>query len=152
MSKTVTTVTTVTTVIKKIQTIKLFKPHIIMTIEIIRHNYSVYGVEGALVINKRKVCDTLEHPQNFLSPGSYPIELERNEQLELTLPTLPNGASIRPGNGPFTLKDGSIIVGERYMLGVLHETAQVSEKLYMRIKRCMARGKEVELRILNCEF
>ena len=28
-----------------------------MTIEIIRHNYSKYGVEGALVINKRKVCD-----------------------------------------------------------------------------------------------
>ena len=123
-----------------------------MTIEIIRYNYSKYGVEGALVINKRKVCDTLEHPQNFLPPGRYPIELERNKQLELTLPTLPNGANIRPGNGPFILKDGSIIVGERYMLGVINKSAQVFEKLYMRIKRSMARGKEVELRILNFEF
>ena len=118
-----------------------------MTIEIIRHNYSKYGVEGILVINKRKVCDTLEHPQNLLPPGRYPVELERNEQLELTLPTLPNGASIRPGNGPFNLKDGSIIVGDRYMLGVLHKTARVFEKLYMRIKRSMARGKEVEVNV-----
>lgn len=135
-------------VIKNFQTINFYlKPHIIMTIEIIRHNYSKYGVEGTLVINKHKVCATLEHPQNLLPPGRYPIELKRNKQLELTLPTMPNGASIRPGNGPFNLKDGSIIVGERYMLGVLYKTAQVFEKLYMRIKRSMARGKEVELEI-----
>ena len=123
-----------------------------MTIEIIRNNYSKYGVEGTLFINKRQICATLEHPHNHLPTGKYGIEIEHNGKYERNLPTLPNGATIRPGNGPFNLKDGSIIVGERYMLGVLHETAQVSEKLYMRIKRCMARGKEVELRILNCEF
>ena len=62
---------------------------------------------------------------------------------------MPDGASIRPGNGPFNLKDGSIVVGERYMLGVLFKSAETFEKLIKRIKMTMARGKEVELRILN---
>ncbi|WP_308243258.1 DUF5675 family protein [uncultured Prevotella sp.] len=123
-----------------------------MTIEIIRHNYSKYGVEGTMFINKREICATLEHPHNFLPPGSYPIELERNEHYERDLPTMPDGATIRPGNGPFNLKDGSIVVGERYMLGVLFKSAETFEKLIKRIKMTMARGKEVELRILNFEF
>lgn len=118
-----------------------------MTIEIIRHNYSKYGVEGTLFINKREICATLEHPHNFLPPGSYPIELERNEHYERDLPTMPDGATIRPGNGPFNLKDGSIVVGERYMLGVLFKSAETFEKLIKRIKMNMARGKEVCLNV-----
>ena len=123
-----------------------------MVIEIIRHNYSKYGIEGTLVINKRNICTTLEHPQFHLPPGTYPIELEYNERYERLLPTMPQGANIRPGNGPFNLKDGSIIVGERYMLGVLCKSAQVFDKLYERIEKNERRGKKVELRILNFEL
>ena len=123
-----------------------------MTIEIIRNNYSKYGVEGTLFINKRQICATLEHPHNHLPTGKYGIEIEHNEKYERNLPTLPNGATIRPGNGPFNLKDGSIIVGERYMLGVLFKSEAMFEKLFWRIWRNEKRGKKVELRILNFEF
>lgn len=118
-----------------------------MVIKIIRHNYSKYGIEGTLVINKREICSTLEHPQLHLPNGTYPIELEYNERYEHLLPTMPQGANIRPGNGPFNLKDGSIIVGERYMLGVLHKAAPVFEKLFQRIKKNERRGKEVVLNV-----
>ena len=123
-----------------------------MTILIKRFNYSKFGVEGTLTINNHEICTTLEHPDHHLPPGSYPIELEHNEHYERDLPTMPNGANIRPGNGPFNLKDGSIIVGERYMLGVLFKSAEVFDKLYWRIWRNLQRGKKVELRILSFEL
>lgn len=119
-----------------------------MLIEIKRYRYSPYGVDGKLIINGRTICATLEHPRNYLPAGSYPLELEIDRKLCRRLPTTPSGAVIRPGNGPFTLKDGSIIVGKEYIPGLVIKSAQTFERLYNRIDKNMKRHKGVVLTIV----
>lgn len=119
-----------------------------MLIEIKRYRYSPCGVDGKLIINGRTICTTLEHPRNYLPAGSYPLELEIDMKLCRRLPTMPSGAVIRPGNGPFTLKDGSIIVGKEYIPGLVIKSAQTFERLYNRIDKNMKRHKGVVLMIV----
>ena len=52
------------------------------------------------------------------------------------------------GNGPFTLKDGSIIVGKEYIPGLVIKSAQTFERLYNRIDKNMKRHKGVVLTIV----
>lgn len=119
-----------------------------MLIEIKRYRYSPYGVDGKLIINGRTICATLEHPRNYLPAGSYPLDLEIDRKLCRRLPTTPSGAVIRPGNGPFTLKGGSIIVGKEYIPGLMIKSAQTFERLYNRIDKNMKRHKGVVLTIV----
>ena len=119
-----------------------------MLIEIKRNRYSSYGVDGMLIINGRTICATLEHPRNYLPAGSYPLELEIDRKLCRILPTTPCGATIRPGNGALTLKNGSIIVGKEYIPGLVLKSAQTYERLYERIWKTMKRRKGVVLTIV----
>ena len=64
-----------------------------------------------------------------------------------TMPTLPGGAIIRPSNGPFTLRNGSIAVGRHRLSGLLVDTADCFDHLVRRIRRCLARGEPVTLTI-----
>ena len=113
-----------------------------MLIEIKRYRYSPYGVDGKLIINGRTICATLEHPRNYLPALLAPV------LQHLLNPATPSGAVIRPGNGPFTLKDGSIIVGKEYIPGLVIKSAQTFERLYNRIDKNMKRHKGVVLTIV----
>lgn len=118
-----------------------------MLIEIKRYRYSPYGVDGMLIINGRTICATLEHPRNYLPAGSCPLELAMDRKLCRRLPTTPSGATIRPGNGPFTLKNGSIIIGKEYIPGLVIKSSHTFDRLYERIEKNIKRRKGVVLTI-----
>ena len=54
---------------------------------------------------------------------------------------------IRPGNGPFALKKGSVAVGEYLMPGVVVKSSQAVASLCTRIKNQLARHAKVTLKI-----
>lgn len=56
-------------------------------------------------------------------------------------------AMIQPGNGPFTMGRGSILVGEVHAPGYVLKSHPLFTTLYERIKKAMWRGNEVTLEI-----
>ena len=56
-------------------------------------------------------------------------------------------AMIQPGNGPFTMGRGSILVGEVHAPGYVVKSHPLFTTLYERIKKAVWRGNEVTLEI-----
>lgn len=56
-------------------------------------------------------------------------------------------AMIQPGNGPFTMSRGSILVGEVHAPGYVLKSQSLFTTLYERIKKAVWRGNEVTLEI-----
>ncbi len=56
-------------------------------------------------------------------------------------------AMIQPGNGPFTMSRGSILVGEVHAPGYVLKSHPLFTTLYERIKKAVWRGNEVTLEI-----
>lgn len=56
-------------------------------------------------------------------------------------------AMIQPGNGPFTMGRGSILVGEVHAPGYVLKSQPLFNTLYERIKKAVWRGNEVTLEI-----
>lgn len=56
-------------------------------------------------------------------------------------------AMIQPGNGPFTMSRGSILVGEVHAPGFVLKSQPLFTTLYERIKKAVWRGNEVTLEI-----
>ena len=56
-------------------------------------------------------------------------------------------AMIQPGNGPFTMGRGSILVGEVHAPGYVLKSHPLFTTLYERIKKTVWRGNEVTLEI-----
>ena len=56
-------------------------------------------------------------------------------------------AMIQPGNGPFTMGRGSILVGEVHAPGYVLKSQPLFTTLYERIKKTVWRGNEVTLEI-----
>ena len=56
-------------------------------------------------------------------------------------------AMIQPGNGPFTMSRGSILVGEVHAPGYVLKSHPLFNTLYERIKKAVWRGNEVTLEI-----
>lgn len=56
-------------------------------------------------------------------------------------------AMIQPGNGPFTMSRGSILVGEVHAPGYVLKSQSLFTTLYERIKKAVWRGNEVTLKI-----
>ena len=54
---------------------------------------------------------------------------------------------IQPGNGPFTMSRGSILVGEVHAPGYVLKSHPLFTTLYERIKKAVWRGNEVTLEI-----
>ena len=129
-----------------------------MNITITRRRYSKYGVDGTLSINGQRVCDTCEHPNKYLTPGTYRVLIERNKELRRKVPYLrplePSGTHlkapfIRIGNGPFKLLDGSIIVGESPLAGLLIHSSDHFNRLIDRLDKAQNRGDQITLVIEN---
>lgn len=133
-----------------------------MNITITRHRYSKYGVDSTLSINGQRVCDTCEHPDKYLTTGTYRVIIERNKELRRKVPYLlpvetsetlkpfetpTNAPFIRIGNGPFKLLDGSIIVGKSPLTGLLIHSAEHFNRLIDRLDKAKNRGDQITLTI-----
>ena len=131
----------------------------------------VAGEENELV----KVCGTVEREADCLPAGKYRVCIGKciyhhrkmpflvpmdSSQCELccearhshefgdisAFASLPC-AMIQPGNGPFTMGRGSILVGEVHAPGYVLKSHPLFTTLYERIKKAVWRGNEVTLEI-----
>ena len=131
----------------------------------------VAGEENELV----KVCGTVEREADCLPAGKYRVCIGKciyhhrkmpflvpmdSSQCELcckarhshefgdisAFASLPC-AMIQPGNGPFTMSRGSILVGEVHAPGYVLKSHPLFTTLYERIKKAVWRGNEVTLEI-----
>ena len=131
----------------------------------------VAGEEIELV----KVCGTVEREADCLPAGKYRVCIGKciyhhrkmpflvpmdSSQCELccearhshefgdisAFASLPC-AMIQPGNGPFTMGRGSILVGEVHAPGYVLKSLPLFTTLYERIKKAVWRGNEVTLEI-----
>ena len=131
----------------------------------------VAGEEIELV----KVCGTVEREADCLPAGKYRVRIGKCIYHRRKMPFLvPMDASqcelccearhshefgdisafaslpcamIQPGNGPFTMGRGSILVGEVHAPGYVLKSHPLFTTLYERIKKAVWRGNEVTLEI-----
>lgn len=126
-------------------------------------------------IEQVKVCGTVERAADCLPAGKYRVCIGKciyhhrkmpflvpmdSSQCELcckarhshefgdisAFASLPC-AMIQPGNGPFTMSRGSILVGEVHAPGYVLKSHPLFTTLYERIKKAVWRGNEVTLEI-----
>ena len=126
-------------------------------------------------IEQVKVCGTVEREADCLPAGKYRVCIGKciyhhrkmpflvpldSSQCELcckarhshefgdisAFASLPC-AMIQPGNGPFTMSRGSILVGEVHAPGYVLKSQPLFTTLYERIKKAMWRGHDVTLEI-----
>lgn len=126
-------------------------------------------------IEQVKVCGTVERATDCLPAGKYRVCIGKciyhhrkmpflvpmdSSQCELcckarhshefgdisAFASLPC-AMIQPGNGPFTMGRGSILVGEVHAPGFVLKSQPLFTTLYERIKKAVWRGNEVTLEI-----
>ena len=122
-----------------------------------------------------KVCGTVEREADCLPAGKYRVRIGKCKRLNRKMPYLvPMDSSqcelcckarhshefgdisaftslpcamIQPGNGPFTMGRGSILVGEVHAPGYVLKSHPLFTTLYERIKKAVWRGNEVTLEI-----
>ncbi len=104
-----------------------------MEIELNRYRRKHWGVDGHLLINGKKVCDTVEHPVYKKPAGVYIIDIENNP--------------FRHGNGAMMSSRGEIMVGEYKLPGLVLKSQEVYNRLYERLRKTWQRRKEVRLTI-----
>lgn len=128
-----------------------------MEIKIVRKIFTAYGVHGTLYVNDTKECETLEHPSRHLRTGSYRLTLKSVPMLPGLKLVVKGCAFILPGNGPFTLKNGSIIVGKPIVAdniivtGLLSKSQETYNLLYDKVIECMENGEEIKVEITTKE-
>ena len=54
---------------------------------------------------------------------------------------------MQPGNGPFRLRQGGILIGEVHASGVVLKSQERFLQLYDRVKKAMVRGSEVVVEV-----
>ena len=122
-----------------------------MEIVIVRQEAKSWGIDGHLYINRKRVCDTVEHPTCHLPGGEYIIpslgaegssfsKAAHSERHAVPLP-------FRHGDGALTAFHGEIIVGKQLLSGVVTESQPTYDRLYERLKKAFQRGTPVHLTI-----
>lgn len=102
-----------------------------------------------------KVCGTVERAADCLPVGKYRVCIAKCKRLNRKMPYLvpmddasaKSVAMIQPGNGPFTMSRGSILVGEVHAPGYVLKSQPLFTTLYERIKKAVWRGHDVTLEI-----
>ena len=123
-----------------------------MDIQLVRTNYTQWGVEGHLYINRKRICDTVEHPTRHLPGGDYIISslgaigssFSTAAHSEGNLPS-----PFRHGDGALASLHGEIIVGKQLLPGVVTASQATYNLLYERLKKAFQRGSHIHLRIVN---
>lgn len=130
-----------------------------MHILITRHRYKPATIDGQLSIDGIRICDCAENAHTALPPGTYSITIVHCRQYARKMPLITpisNQSSVinnrvcpmlKPGNGVYHRKDGSILVGEYLVPGCLKHSRFTFDNLYDRIRKNLQRGKEVTLTI-----
>lgn len=130
-----------------------------MHILITRHRYKPATIDGQLSIDGIRICDCAENAHTALPPGTYSITIVHCRQYARKMPLITpisNQSSVinnrvcpmlKPGNGVYNRKDGSILVGEYLVPGCLKLSKTAFDNLYDRIRKNLQRGKEVTLTI-----
>ena len=104
-----------------------------MEIQLVRGAPKPWGIDGHLYINRKMICDTVEHPTKHLPKGVYDIDIR----------TYP----FRHGDGALALKQREIIVVKRLLPGVVTASQATYDRLYERLKKALQRGTPVRLTI-----
>lgn len=130
-----------------------------MHILITRYRYKPATIDGQLSIDGIRICDCAENAHTALPPGTYSITIVHCRQYARKMPLITpisNQSSVinnricpmlKPGNGVYNRKDGSILVGEYLVPGCLKHSRFTFDNLYDRIRKNLQRGKEVTLTI-----
>ena len=130
-----------------------------MHILITRYRYKPATIDGQLSIDGIRICDCAENAHTALPPGIYSITIVHCRQYARKMPLITpisNQSSVinnrvcpmlKPGNGVYHRKDGSILVGEYLVPGCLKHSRFTFDNLYDRIRKNLQRGKEVTLTI-----
>ena len=147
-----------------------------MEIQIVRLNHKPWGIDGHLYINRRRICDTVEHPTRHLPAGEYILSslgaegssLSEASSLgaagsslseaspfspfsplsEAPIP-IPIPFPFRHGDGALASTKGEIIVGKQLMSGLVTQSQQTYDRLYERLKKAWQRGGTVRLLIVG---
>ncbi len=106
-----------------------------MEITIVRQEHKPWGIDGHLYINRKRVCDTVEHPTRRKPEGEYMIGLDDNP--------------FRHGDGALANTSGEIIVGKNTIPGLVTQSQQTYDRLYERLKKAWQRGNTVRLKIVG---
>ena len=106
-----------------------------MEIVLVRGNKRPWGIDGHLYINRKRICDTVEHPTRCKPNGTYPVELDNNP--------------FRHGDGALASTLGEIIVGKTTIPGLVTESQATYDRLYERVKKAWQRGTSVQLKIVG---
>ena len=130
-----------------------------MHILITRYRYKPATIDGQLSIDGIRICDCAENAHTALPPDTYSIAIVHCRQYARKMPLITpisNQSSVinnrvcpmlKPGNGVYNRKDGSILVGEYLVPGCLKHSRFTFDNLYDRIRKNLERGKEVTLTI-----
>ena len=108
-----------------------------------------YWIDGTLSIDGSIVCATLENAQYALPTGRYTVSMEYSEVYDRKVPVLvsQNDMSVKAvigfGNGVYTQKTGTVIVGEEHVPGLRINSFRTFCKLYNRIMKSICRGNKV---------
>ena len=104
-----------------------------MEIIIIRQEHKPWGIDGHLYINRKRICDTVEHPTRHKPNGTYSVELDNNP--------------FRHGDGALASTLGEIIVGQNTIPGLVTQSQATYDRLYERLKKAWQRHTPVRLTI-----
>lgn len=102
------------------------------------------------IIDREFICFTVEREGGCLPQGEYRLEIAKSPVFHRKMPFLraPNRQGlIQPGNGPFNLPWGSILVGEARQPGFVVHSQPVFLQLFERLKKAISRGGEVGVRV-----
>ena len=116
-----------------------------MDIQLVRTNYTQWGVEGHLYINRQRICDTVEHPTRHLPEGDYQIT---NDKSQMTNEECFIPSPFRHGDGALSAIHGEIIVGKQLLPGVVTQSQSTYDRLYERFKKAFQRSSPVHLQII----
>lgn len=137
-----------------------------MHIVITRHRKTSETIDGRLTIDGLRICDTAENVNGALPAGKHPISVIKCKQYARKMlllnpnppcdkcPTMEycgNNSTlpcycpmIKPGNGVYNRKDGSIIVGTYLVPGCLTHPKEAFEAIYDRLRKSVERQKQRE--------
>ena len=127
------------------------------------------------LVERERICDTVEREGGNVSPGEYLVSVAKggvHQRKMLFLSPQPSAtcelchderkhhecghlsqlhaipcAMLQPGNGPFTLRQGGILVGEACPPGFVIHSQDTFLQLFDRIKKVLGRGGEVRVEV-----
>lgn len=147
-----------------------------MIIKIVRYRKKTDTIDGQLYIEGYHICDTAENAKSAIKEGEYQISITKCKQYSRKMPvvlikgdipsptpkcdcckkldfvsintSLPlHCPMIKPGNGGYHRKDGSIIVGRYLAPGCITHTKEVFGYIYERLRKSAERGHQITLTI-----